>query len=77
MLTYPDLLKRNEIEQIRLSLLTYEERGEYDGSLLSAMECLLDAEYELDTECHKYMYYLDFDAEDAHWQATYHDTKKY
>jgi hypothetical protein len=34
------------IEQIRMALRLYKERGEFDGSTKSARECLEEAEYE-------------------------------
>lgn len=37
-------------KQLALSLGVYKERGEFDGTMKSAIECLILAEYELDAE---------------------------
>jgi hypothetical protein len=36
------------VRQLVSSLLVYKERGEYDGTVSSALECLERAEYEFD-----------------------------
>jgi hypothetical protein len=36
------------IHQMALSLKVYRDRGEFDGSVNSAIECLEQAEYEID-----------------------------
>lgn len=34
--------------QISMALQLYKDRGEFDGTVLSAIECLQQAEYEID-----------------------------
>src|SRR4051812_27067670 len=37
------------IRQLTLSLRVYRDRGEFDGSIASAIECLEQAEYEIES----------------------------
>ena len=39
-----------EAKQVAGALEVYEDRGEYDGSYYSAVECLKQAEYEIDEQ---------------------------
>lgn len=36
--------------QLTLSLLVYKDRGEFDGTIMSAIECLTQAAYEIEVE---------------------------